>query len=318
MKVNYKEFGEVNLIIDGNNFMFRNFDFTGRENLTTSDGKPTGAVFRTLKSILSLYGTFKVKSIVIAMDDIEVNNSTIRHLLYPLYKSNRQEKPEAIIPQFDYLKECLDAVDIHYIVAPNLYEADDVIGTVAYNLSMNKQPNIIISSDKDMLQLVSNYTAFYCLSNKADKPNTLYTLKSDNPELNIKSITSEFGISPLRFADLKALTGDSSDNIPGVGGVGPKTALPLIQKFKSIENIYDTLHSYPEDVDYKKTPFTKNVAEKLLKDEQMAYLSKELATIHRNIKVNIQLKPGNFRSDNALQVFKKYEFNDFIKLFFKN
>lgn len=313
-QVNYKHLGEVNLVLDGNGLMFRSFDFTGKNMLYTSDGKPTVSVFRTLKTILYLYSIFNIRNIIVALDGIKINKTTIRHLLYSDYKSNRPDKPSEIIPQFDYLKEILDAVDIHYIEAPELYEGDDVIATVAYNWATNKQRNIIVSSDHDMMQLVSNYTAFYCLNKKQDEGNILYTLKKSDPEINMKSIEEEYGISPLQFADVKALTGDNSDNIPGVNGIGPKTAIPLIQKFKSVELLYDYIYKLKnENIPIKGTDFTEKMIEKLLLDEQVAYLSKELAMIHRTIKINLRNTQGNFKTDKAYNVLKKYEFNDIIK-----
>jgi DNA polymerase-1 len=312
--IDFKQLGEVDLILDGNNYMFRNFDYSGKNSLYTSDGKPVTAVLRTLQKILGLYRLFKVRSITVALDGVEGNKATSRHLLYPAYKGTRSPKPPEIIPQFDYLKECLDAIDIHYIEPPELYEGDDIMATVANNLSNGKRRNIIISSDNDMLQLVGDYTAFLCLNNTGFK---LYTQKTHKPDSSIFSIENEFGIPPLLFPEVKGIVGDTSDNIPGVKGIGDKKAYPFIQKYKNLENLYDAITELKEtNADLKNTLFTVGIIQKLLDNEQFAFLSRELATINRNIKVNMRNTRGNFTSDKAYMVFKKYEFKDLISSLF--
>lgn len=309
----YKGLGEVDIIIDGHNLMYRYFDYTGMDLKFTKDGKPTISVLRLLMQIKKLYSKFRVRSLQVAFDDIRVNKTTIRHILYSEYKANRPKTDPQLLIQFDYIKECLEAAEINYIVAPELFEGDDVIGTVAHYFNSNKQRTIIVSSDKDMMQLVDDYTAFYCLT-KAGTPNILYSLNTSNPEINMKSIRNELGVSPTQLVELKGLTGEITDNIPGVKGIGEKTALPLVQKYLNLDSIYDEVDLIvKEDRDLTNTLFTKGMIEKLKANEQMAYLSRELAIIHRNIKINIQKTRGNMRSEKAMKVFAKYELDDLIK-----
>ncbi|MBE7021462.1 MAG: DNA polymerase I [Ruminococcaceae bacterium] len=280
------------LIIDGNSIANR--AFYGIRPLTTKEGIPTNAVFGFLNIVLKVIDEEKPDYITVAFD---VSKKTFRNDMYDLYKANRSGMPDDLAAQMPILKEVLDALNISHIGLEG-YEADDLIGTVSKKCESENISCRILTGDRDDLQLCSDTTTVLLVTTQGGKTQTV----PYNPE----AVVFKYGVTPKEFIDLKGLMGDSSDNIPGVKGVGEKTAITLISEFKSIEKLYENIDS----------PIIKKAArEKLIADKEMAYLSKELATIKTDVPIALSLE--NFRasspSDKALELFKRLELNSFIK-----
>ena len=190
-------------------------------------------------------------------------------------------------------RDILDKMGIkHFELAP--YEADDIVGTIVKMTESNKDfASVIVSSDKDLLQLISDETEVKLLK------------QTGFIRYNHETFVADYGIEPIRMIDLKALMGDSSDNIPGVKGIGEKTALKLLQEYKSLENLYDNIDSV-----------TGKTKEKLVADKEMAFISKKIATIYRDVPLNIvleDLKYENKITDDLINLFKDLEFFSFLK-----
>ncbi len=280
------------LIIDGNSIANR--AFYGIRPLTTKDGIPTNAVFGFLNIVLKVIEEEMPDYITVAFD---VSKKTFRNDMYDLYKANRSGMPDDLAAQMPVLKEVLDSLNISHIGLEG-YEADDLIGTVSRVCEEKDISCQILTGDRDDLQLCSDKTTVLLVTTQGGKTQTV----PYNPE----GVLYKYGVTPKEFIDLKGLMGDSSDNIPGVKGVGEKTAVTLISEFKSIEKLYENLDS---------PVIKKSVKEKLIADEKMAYLSKELATIKTDVPINLDFNCFKVSppSEKALELFKKLELNSFIK-----
>ena len=280
------------LIIDGNSILNR--AFYGIRPLTTKEGIPTNAIFGFLNILLKVIEESKPEYITVAFD---VSKKTFRNDLYDLYKANRKGMPDDLATQLPIIKDVLDSLNISHIGIEG-YEADDIIGTVS-NICETKNINCeILTGDKDDLQLCSDNTTVLLVTTQGGKTSTV--------SYNTSGVLYKYGVSPKEFIDLKGLMGDSSDNIPGVKGVGEKTAISLIKEFKSIENLYENLDS---------PLIKKSVKEKLLENKDMAFLSKKLATIDRFVPISIDFNEFKVSSpkEDAVLLFEKLELNTFIK-----
>ena len=253
------------ILVDGNNLLFRSYYATAYNGnlMKNSKGFPTNALFGFTNMINKIIEEEKPIYIMVAFD----KGKTFRHDKYDFYKQGRIETPNELKAQFPKAKELLDAMGIKYLEIDN-YEADDIIGTLAEYC--NNDPNFIgtiISSDKDLLQLISNDIDIKLLKQK------------DYIRYNEKTFTDEYKIKPINIIDLKALMGDSSDNIPGVKGIGEKTALKLLQEYKTLDGIYENIDK-----------ITGKVKEKLLADKENAYMSYEVATIYKKVPVEMKIE----------------------------
>ena len=233
------------ILVDGNNLLFRSYYATAYNGnfMKNSKGFPTNALFGFTNMMNKIIEEEKPTYIMVAFD----KGKTFRHDKYDFYKQGRIETPNELKLQFPKAKELLDAMGIKHFEIDN-YEADDIIGTLAEYC--NEDPNFIgtiISSDKDLLQLISNDIDIKLLKQK------------DYIRYNEKTFTEEYGIKPINIIDLKALMGDSSDNIPGVKGIGEKTALKLLQEYKTLDGIYENINK-----------ITGKTKEKLLADKENA------------------------------------------------
>ncbi|MCX6179031.1 MAG: DNA polymerase I [Chlorobiales bacterium] len=214
-------------LIDGMAIIYRSFFALQRAGMTSRDGMPTGAIYGFASALFKIFETYKPQYLAAVFDSKE---KTFRHDLYPAYKANRQAPPEDLIIQLDAVFELLEALDIPLIKTPG-YEADDLIGTASRKFEHTCQV-YIVTPDKDLSQLVHDGT-------KILKPG-----KNQN-ELELlgeKEIADQFGVSPALFTQFLTLTGDTSDNIPGAKGIGPKTAATLLLKYGSLHNIYQHLN----------------------------------------------------------------------------
>lgn len=280
------------LIVDGNSIANR--AFYGIRPLSTKEGIPTNAIFGFLNIVLKVIDDKKPDFITVAFD---VSKKTFRNDLYDLYKANRKGMPDDLATQLPILKEVLDVLNISHIGMEG-YEADDLIGTVSQKCETENIKCEILTGDRDDLQLCSKNTTVLLVTTQGGKTQTV--------PYNDAGVLYKYEVTPKEFIDLKGLMGDSSDNIPGVKGVGEKTAISLIKEFKSIENLYKNIDS---------DKIKKSVREKLIENKEMAFLSKELATIKCDVPLSFDFNAFKVLppKDEAVLLFEKLELNSFIK-----
>ena len=274
--INKKIDKPILLLVDGHSLAFRSFyafSKGGEGGLTTKEGLPTSVTYGFLKSLLDNCKTLSPQGITIAFDTAE---PTFRHKADPNYKANRDVAPEAFFQDLEQLQKIIENyLNISICVAPG-YEADDVLGTLANKGSVEGWQVRILTGDRDLFQLVDdvkNIAVLYMGGGPYGK--------SGNPQLiNEQGVYEKLGVSPDKVVDLKALTGDSSDNIPGVKGVGPKTAINLLKENGDLDGIYTSLAELENQEEKAFKGCIKGALKaKLGKDKQNAYLSKELAKI---------------------------------------
>jgi DNA polymerase-1 len=274
-------------LIDGNSYIYR--AFYAIRNLSTSTGHPTNAIFGFTNMLLKIIRDFQPESIMIAMDSKE---PTKRHKAYEHYKAQRPETPDVLIQQIPTVKEIIHAMRIPLFEVPG-YEADDILATIARRFSTNPENEIfIVSADKDMLQVVNNRIKVY-------DPIKDIIIGSDH-------IKEKFGVSPERIPELMALMGDSTDNIPGAKGIGPKIAKEILAKADSL----DTIVNSPELAG--KERWSKLIAEH--KDDIM--LSFELARLIYDVPIKVNEEMLLYRkADNQrlLELFKELEFTSLLQ-----
>lgn len=270
-------------LIDGNSILFRAY-YGVHSRLTRSDGTPTGAVYGFFNMVLPLLASAKGNDAFVCVFD--ASRTSFRQDIYPAYKANRQETPEDLISQSYLVREGVAAMGIPVLCIPGV-EADDVIATLAHNNCKGHDATRIITSDKDLMQLVSD-----CIF--------LYDGMKDR-EIREPQVLEKFGVKPNQVIDVQSLMGDSSDNVPGVPGIGPKKAPELINQFGSLDNLYDNL----EEV---KNERTRN----LLRDNrESAYISKQLVTLKKDVDLTgLKIEPLIFNTPKALDfVRNKLESN---------
>ncbi len=279
------------ILIDGNNLMFRSYYATAYNGNFMKNSKdfPTNALFGFTNMINKIINEEKPTYILVAFD----KGKTFRHEEYQDYKGGRTETPDELKKQFPVAKNLLTAMGIKYYEIDN-YEADDIIGTFAK--FCDDEPDFIgtiVSSDKDLLQLISSDVDIKLLKSH------------DYIRYNETSFEAEYGIKPINIIDLKALMGDSSDNIPGVKGVGEKTALKLLQDYKTLDGIYENIDSIKG-----------KLKEKLENDKENAYKSYHLATIVKDVPLNINIDDTKYEGSNTdklNQIYEELEFYSFLK-----
>ena len=260
------------LLIDGNNLLYRSY--YAYPHMSSPDGKPTSGIMGTLKTLEKLLREIQPSHLLFCFDASEI---TFRNELYPLYKANRSEAPEDIVPQFSLIRKVLDAFNIPYIEDKSV-EADDLMGTIACKAAGYE--TIIVSSDKDLLQLVNQRVSVLLLKNGGHYH-----------KITANNIVENMGYSPWEIPDLKALSGDKSDNIPGVPGVGEVTAIKLIREYGNIENVIKNAGNIPG-----------KLGEKIVSASDEMVLFKLLATIKTDcdlsglnqdrIKLNLEIVAG--------------------------
>ena len=217
-------------LLDGMALVYRSFFALQRTGMTTKEGIPTGATYGFFVTLLKIYETYKPHYLAVAFDSAE---KTFRHELYELYKANRPAPPEDLIAQLDLIFKLVEAMRIPVLKQPG-YEADDLIGSAARKFEQDCTV-YIVTPDKDLAQLVHDGVK---ILKPGKKQNELMLLGTGE-------IMEQFGVSPERFTDLLTLTGDSSDNIPGAKGIGPKTASKLLNTYGSLENVFNHLDELP-------------------------------------------------------------------------
>lgn len=288
------------VLVDGNSIMNRAFyGIMGSKILTTKDGKYTNAVYGFLAILFKLLEDVNPQYLVVAFD---LKAPTARHKLYEGYKANRKGMPDELACQMPIIKQILKAMNIDIIEIEG-YEADDILGTLSLYGEKEGLDVTILSGDRDTFQLATDKVTIRIPHTKAGKTET--------DEYNREKIIEKYGINPKQLIDVKGLQGDSSDNIPGVPGVGEKTALTLIQKYGSIENLYKAIEEDKDDLKGKQR-------EKIVDNKDLAFLSKTLGTI--NLTVPIKDNLDDFRIEEwdkpkVLELFKELNFNRYIDRF---
>ena len=294
------------LIVDSNSIIHRAYH--ALPSLTTKKGELVNAVYGFLLVFLKAIKDFHPDFVAAAFD---FPAPTFRHKKYKEYKAKRPRAPEELYQQIPKVKEVLSAFNVPVFEMQG-FEADDIIGTIA-DLAPRKQiipplETIILSGDLDALQLVGPRTKVYALK-KGVKDIVLY-----DEDL----VKEKFqGLSPRQILDFKALRGDASDNIPGVTGVGEKTAIKLLSKFGSLENVYeeDSRESFMEGKDFKL-----KLRDLLLKYKEQAFLSRDLARIDKNVPLDFNLNEcrwGDYDKEKIAQVFKKFDFHSLLGRIFE-
>ena len=278
------------ILVDGNNLLFRSYYATAYNGnfMHNSKNFPTNALFGFINMMNKIINEEKPTYIMVAFD----KGKTFRHAKYVDYKGGRMETPDELKMQIPYSRKLLEAMGIKYYEIDN-YEADDIIGTFARYCDLDKNFDAtIISSDHDLLQLISDAVEMKLLKSK------------DYIRYNKKTFFDEYGIEPARVVDLKALQGDSSDNIPGVKGIGEKTALKLLQDYKTLDGVYENVSA-----------LSTKMQEKLMTDKDNAYMSYELATIYREVPIPFNLDEIRYEgpTDELNNIYEDLEFYSFIK-----
>ena len=279
------------VLVDGNNLLFRSYYATAYSGnfMRNADGFPTNGLYGFVNMINKIISEENPEYMVVAFDI----GKTFRHEKYSEYKGGRDETPNDLKVQFPYAKKILSAMGIMYLEKEG-YEADDIIGTIASEVDKNDEfIGLIVSSDKDLLQLISNDIEVKLLKTK------------DYIRMNHDTFVETYGIEPIRMIDLKGLMGDASDNIPGVKGIGEKTALKLLQEYGTVENLYNNIDKLKGATKIK-----------LEEGRKSAFDSKEIATIYRKVPLEIKLEDTKYLkniSQELIDIYNYLGFYSFLK-----
>lgn len=282
------------LLIDGNSILNR--AFYGLPDLTTKDGRHTNAVLGFLNIILKVIDEEKATHICVAFD---VKHPTFRHEIYGEYKGTRKPMPEELREQVPLIKEVLASMNVHTIERPG-YEADDILGTLSRFGDNAGYAVTVLSGDRDLLQLATDRILIRLPKTKAGKT-IIENYYADN-------VKDTYGVSPEIFIDMKGLMGDTSDNIPGVPGIGEKTASKLLTEYGSLDGVYSNIDNM------KKSKMKDNLVEY----KEQAYLSKELATIKLDCELDTDISSMEYRdayNEKSYNMFSSLEFKSLLGRF---
>ena len=288
------------VLIDGNSIMNRAFyGIMGSKALTTKDGKYTNAIYGFLAILFKLLEEEKPDYIGVTFD---LKAPTARHKMYEGYKANRKGMPTELAEQMPIIKDVLRAMNID-IIEKEGYEGDDVIGTLSRYGEQKGLEVVILSGDRDTFQLATDNVRINIPRTKGGKTETEI--------FNREKVKEVYGIEPKQLIEVKGLQGDTSDNIPGVPGIGEKTALSLVQKYETIDNLYKKLESGEADVKGKQK-------EKLEQNKDLAYLSRTLGEINTRVPIEDtleELKLEEWDKPKVLELFKELNFKRYIDRF---
>ena len=279
------------ILVDGNNLMFRSFYATlySGSIMTNKEGFPTNALYGFVNMINKIVNEEKPEYIMVAFDI----GKTFRHEKYDYYKGKRDETPDDLKKQFPIAKKILTAMGIKYFEI-NGYEADDIIGTFAKKIDETPEfIGTIVSSDKDLLQLISDDVEVKLLKQK------------DYIRMNKEQFYSIYGLEPIKMIDLKSLMGDPSDNIPGVKGIGEKTAIKLLQQYKTLDGVYQNIDNI-KGANH----------DKLVNDKENAYMSYDIATIYKEVPIDTDLEKLKYKKEDTeelINIYNDLNFYSFLK-----
>ncbi|SMO31750.1 DNA polymerase I [Balnearium lithotrophicum] len=261
-------------LFDGSSLAYRAYYALKNKGFKTTKGFPTTAVYGFIRIFLKLLKDYKPEYLAVVFD---AGKRTFRTKLMKSYKANRKPTPDEFKVQLPYIKRFLECLGVR-VLEKEGYEADDIIGTLSKKFSKEGAQVVIVTPDKDMRQLIDENTVVVAISNKTGKSKTY----------DLKTFKEEYGIEPEQIPDVFGLSGDTIDNIPGVPGIGEKTALDLIRKFGSLENIYQNLD--------KLTPKRRELLEKF---KEQAFLSRELARIKTDVPLDVTIKDLKLEKPNG-------------------
>ena len=288
------------VLIDGNSIMNRAFyGIMGSKALTTKDGKYTNAIYGFLAILFKLLEDEKPDYIGVSFD---LKAPTARHKIYEGYKANRKGMPTELAEQMPIIKDVLRAMNID-IIEKEGYEGDDIIGTLSRYGEQKGLEVVILSGDRDTFQLATDNVRINIPRTKGGKTETEI--------FNREKVKEVYGIEPKQLIEVKGLQGDTSDNIPGVPGIGEKTALSLVQKYETIDNLYKKLEAGEADVKGKQK-------EKLEQNKDLAYLSRTLGEINTQVPIEDtleELKLEEWDKPKVLEIFKELNFKRYIERF---
>ena len=288
------------VLVDGNSIMNRAFyGIMGSKTLTTKNGMYTNAIYGFLAILFKLLEDEKPEYLAVSFD---LKGPTVRHEMYEGYKANRKGMPDELAQQMPVIKEILKAMNID-IVEMQGYEGDDIIGTLSRYGEKKGLEVIILSGDRDTFQLATNKVHIRIPRTKGGKTET--------EVYDREKIKETYGIEPKQLIEVKGLQGDTSDNIPGVPGIGEKTALSLIQKFGTIDNLYKKLEEGESGLKGKQK-------EKIEQNKELAYLSRKLGEINTHVPIEDtleELKVEEWDKEKVLEIFKELNFKRYIERF---
>ena len=288
------------VLIDGNSILNRAFyGIMGNKMLTTPDGKYTNAVYGFLAILFKVLEDIEPEYLMVTFD---LKAPTARHKLYDGYKATRKGMPNELAEQMPILKDILKSMNIK-VIEKEGYEADDVLGTMAKRAEKDGFDVTIVSGDRDTFQLTSNRV-------KVRIPHTKMG-KTETETFGREEVLKKYGVTPKQLIEVKGLQGDTSDNIPGVPGIGEKTALELVKKYKTIDGIYEAIEKGEDDLKPK-------AKERLLENKELAMLSRTLGTINLEVPIEEDLEEFKIKEWNKEEVFAKFKelnFNRFIDRF---
>lgn len=275
------------IIVDGQAHIYK--AFYAIKGLTNSKGFPTNAILGFTNMLLKILRQNNPDYVVIAFDSIGA--SVTRQKIYKDYKTNRPSMPKELSIQIPHIKKIVSAYNISQVEKEG-YEADDIIATLVRCNKDNEIKIIIVTSDKDLMQLVDEKTVLYDYSK--------------GKFYEVKDVIDKFGVAPQNIIDVLSLMGDSIDNIPGVYGIGEKTAVDLIRKFNSLENLYEHL----DQVENTK------IRQRLIQNKESAFISKQLLTMNAFVPVDFNLDTSEQKQpdiDKLAKIYEELEFKKFLK-----
>jgi DNA polymerase-1 len=279
-------------LLDGMALAYRAyFSFINRP-LINSRGENTSAIYGFITTLMKILQEEKPEHIAVVFDTKE---PTFRHIMYDAYKATRQKMPEDLASQLDMLKEVVRGFNVPSIELPG-YEADDIMGTLARRAEREKMETFLVTGDKDFMQLISPLIKMYKPGKRGDEWEIL----------DETAVMKKFGVDPAHVIDVLAIIGDASDNIPGVHGIGEKTAIPLVRQFGTLENLYNNLENISQQ----------GTRHKLEQQRDQAFLSKKLVTIDTNVPLEIDLHHLSAKPHNTQilgELFTRLEFKGLMK-----
>lgn len=279
------------ILIDGHSLAYRAFHAISADTMMTSDGELTNAVFGFTSMLLNVWRTEQPDYIAVAFDV----GRTFRHDMYDQYKANRSETPEEMTGQMERIHQLVEAFRIPSFMVEG-YEADDVMGALARQAVAQGVEVLIVTGDRDALQLVDDHIKVLTSGRKF----------SDTIVYDREAVKQRYGLCPEQLVDLKALVGDSSDNIPGVRGIGEKTATELLQAYRTLDGIYEHIDEIKSN----------RVRAALLEGKDVAYLSRELGQIHTDVPITLDLnacRAGEFDRRRVVALFNELEFRSLLQ-----
>jgi DNA polymerase-1 len=293
---------ERTYLIDGSGYIFRAFYAIQR--LSTKDGFPTNALYGFLRMILKTMAQANSSKVAIVFD---AGRKTFRNDLYPEYKANRDECPPELVQQMPYFRELSRALGLPVLECPG-YEADDIIATLTSKLVAQNRDVVIVSGDKDLMQLVTDSVEIWD------------TMK--DAHYGPAQVVEKFGVGPEKVTEILALMGDSSDNVPGLDGVGPKTATQLIQKYESVEGVIAAVDTIKEDKEIRNRT---KIAEAITGNLELLRLARKLVEVEHNVPletivdgshdVETLLSKREVDATHLAELFEKFEFHSLFKEF---